>query len=115
MVMEIWRYPVKSAQGESLASVFVGLDGPDGDRSWAAVASDGLIADWVATARPGEDAVTPITGARPGGRFVDSGAVHVVTTDELAQLEREGVEVDVRRFRPNLVLTLERTLSVGDV
>jgi uncharacterized protein YcbX len=34
-VGEIRRYPVKSMQGESLASVTVGEDGLRGDRSWA--------------------------------------------------------------------------------
>ena len=34
-VSEIRRYPVKSMQGESLASVAVGEDGLRGDRSWA--------------------------------------------------------------------------------
>jgi uncharacterized protein YcbX len=39
----IWRYPVKSAQGESVPRVFVGVDGPDGDRSWACVCADGIV------------------------------------------------------------------------
>lgn len=39
----IWRYPVKSAQGESVPRVFVGVDGPDGDRLWAGVSADGIV------------------------------------------------------------------------
>jgi hypothetical protein len=52
--------------------------------------------------------------SRPGGRFVDFGAVHVVTTGALAELRREGVVGDVRRFRPNLVLSLDREPAPGD-
>ncbi len=34
-VSEIWRYPVKSMQGERLSSATIGPNGIDGDRSWA--------------------------------------------------------------------------------
>jgi len=192
--MAIWRYPLKSAQGESLTCVFFGVDGPDGDRSWACISADGavvsaknprrwgrllqvsatlrpgsdgqvlwvqipgsdpvvagtpdadhalsrfldeeirlareipadahlervwpsergMIPDWSADARPGREAVSKFTATRLDGRFVDFGAVHIVTTDELARLEQEGIEVDVRRFRPNLVLSLDQTLEPGD-
>jgi MOSC domain-containing protein len=39
----IWRYPLKSAQGECVPRVFLGPDGPDGDRLWAAVSADGIV------------------------------------------------------------------------
>src|ERR1051325_4263770 len=34
-VLELWRYPVKSLQGEQLHSVQVGADGLEGDRRFA--------------------------------------------------------------------------------
>jgi hypothetical protein len=34
-VVELWRYPVKSLQGERLATAEVGTDGITGDRQWA--------------------------------------------------------------------------------
>lgn len=65
----------------------------------------GLVPDWMALA-PGQDAVTPVSGARPGGRFTDFAAVHLVTTGALDLLARRLGEEAVapERFRPNLVL-----------
>lgn len=194
MVEAIWRYPLKSAQGESVSRAFFGPDGPDGDRSWACISADqmvvsakhprrwgrllhviatltdsrqgdvvqlqipgaqpvtagtaqadevlsgwlgaqvrltsevppgarlhrlwpkepGMIPEWADAARGGDDQVTEISGARPGGRFVDFGAVHIVTTSALAELRREEATADVRRFRPNLVLALDREPAPGD-
>ena len=55
-------------------------------------------------------------GARPGGRFVDFGAVHVLTTADLDQLRLDGSpDVHSRRFRPNLVLRLTHALKPGDI
>jgi uncharacterized protein len=212
MVDWIWRYPLKSAQGESLERVFIGPDGPDGDRAWACVTEDGMVVsaksprrwgrmlfvsaafgdggedmfvrvpggeslragtpeadaalsgwlgarvrltrevppqprlhrlwpkeagmlpEWAGGVTgedgvAGEEVVSEIGGARPGGRFVDFGAVHFVTTGALDALERAGaaltgaaltgaaraeVAADARRMRPNLVLTLEREPVPGD-
>ena len=36
-VAELWRYPVKSMQGERLDEAYVGPTGIDGDRAWAVV------------------------------------------------------------------------------
>src|SRR4051794_10017181 len=36
-VLELWRYPVKSLQGERLATADIGTFGIDGDRGWALV------------------------------------------------------------------------------
>jgi uncharacterized protein YcbX len=74
----------------------------------------GLIPEWVASAAAGAEEITAISGATPGGRFVDFGAVHLVTTGALAELERDGVTADVRRLRPNLVLALDREPAPGD-
>ena len=42
-VVEVWRYPMKSAGGERLAAADVGVDGIDGDRRWACVDGDGVV------------------------------------------------------------------------
>jgi MOSC domain-containing protein len=196
MVDWIWRYPLKSAQGESLKDVFVGRDGPAGDRSWACVSDDGIVVsakhprkwgrmlyvtatlvttahgeetvvripgrepltagtadtdlalsewlgarvrltrevprqprlhrlwpkepgmipDWAGNATPaaGEEEISEIAGAVPGGRFVDFGAVHLVTTSAVDALKREAPAADIRRLRPNLVLSLDREPVPGD-
>jgi uncharacterized protein YcbX len=191
----IWRYPLKSAQGEPLTSVFVSPDGPAGDRAWAAVSADGVVvsaknprrwgrmlyvsaaiddtagdpqtviripgheplaagtaqadealSEWLGApvrltsevppaprlhrlwpkepgmipewagdaAAPGQEETTKIGGAAPGGRFVDFGAVHLVTAGALAALDRAGAPADIRRLRPNLVLSLDREPAPGD-
>jgi uncharacterized protein len=194
MVDSIWRYPLKSAQGEAVPRVFIGADGPAGDRAWACISADGLIVsakqprrwgrmlsviavlltagqgggvlicvpgsaplragtpeaddalsgwlgervrltteippearlhrlwpkepgmipEWAAAAGPGYEEISKVSGAAPGGRFVDFGAVHLVTTGALAELARDGVPADVRRLRPNLVLALDREPAPGD-
>jgi MOSC domain-containing protein len=43
MVESIWRYPVKSAQGESVARAWFGTDGPAGDRAMACLTADGIV------------------------------------------------------------------------
>ncbi len=194
-MLMLWRYPLKSAAGESLPALLVGPDGPAGDRRWACLSSDGavvsaknprrwgrllavraslqpsatgstltvevpgveplvagsveadralsawlgepvrlvdtvpasarlqrhwpsqdgMIPDWV-TAQAGGTEHTEIAGARPGGRFVDSSPIHLVTEAELDDLSADlGIATDVRPFRPNLVLRLEREPEVGDV
>src|ERR1700722_19553928 len=203
MVESIWRYPLKSAQGESMARVFIDLDGPAGDRSWACITPDGIIVsakqprrwgrllyviatllapsreqgeqgeqgkdemvirvpghepltagtqqaddvlsswlgapvhltsevppeprlhrlwpdepgmipEWAKNAAAGEDVISDIGGAMPGGRFVDFGAVHLVTASALDELRRDGTDAEVRRLRPNLVLSLDREPAPGD-
>jgi uncharacterized protein YcbX len=195
MVESIWRYPLKSAQGEPVPRVFIGADGPAGDRAWACISADGMIVsakhprrwgrmlyvlavlmtarqgggvlirvpgaeplragtaaaddalsgwlgervrlttevpaqarlhrlwpaepgmipEWAgAAAGAGAEEITMVSGAAPGGRFVDFGAVHLVTTSALAELESDGAPADVRRLRPNLVLTLDREPAPGD-
>jgi hypothetical protein len=61
-----------------------------------------------------QEEITEIAGAVPGGRFVDFGAVHLVTTSALDALKGGGVPADVRRLRPNLVLSLGREPVPGD-
>jgi hypothetical protein len=74
----------------------------------------GMRPTW--TAAVDGETVSGLSGARPGGRFVDFGAVHVVTTADLEQLRIDGSpDVQSRRFRPNLVLRLTHALKPGDI
>jgi len=83
----------------------------------------GLVPDWMTGAVPGQEMVTEVSGARPGGRFVDFGPVHLVTTGALAELAGQlgRASVDATRFRPNVVLDAPRDpvpgqeLRIGDV
>jgi uncharacterized protein YcbX len=64
----------------------------------------GMVPDSMHASAGGE-LVTDIEGALPGGRFVDYGALHLVTTGALAELaEQRGAPVAAGRYRPNLVL-----------
>ncbi len=64
-----------------------------------------------------------MSGAAPGGRFADFGAVHLVTTGALARLAQQAgrASVDASQFRPNLVLDAPQDpepgqeLRIGDV
>jgi uncharacterized protein len=198
-VVSVLRYPLKSAQGESLDSVAVDPDGLRGDRGWACVdvhdgtlvsakhprrwgrilgvkarligdevtldlggaalvvgtgqadvalsahlgrevrltrvvpenarlhrqlpGEAGLVPEWMTGSTAGQELVTPIAGARPGGRFVDYGPVHLVTTGALAGLARRlgRAAVAAARFRPNLVVDVGcdpepgQELRLGDV
>lgn len=80
----------------------------------------GMLPEWAADARPGQAVVTEVAGAR-ARRFVDFGAVHLVTTGALRALEGQRCRpVSPLRFRPNLILDLPedpepgRLLHIGD-
>jgi uncharacterized protein YcbX len=162
----LWRYPVKSMQGETLSSAEIGASGIAGDRRWGVQVADSghilsakregrLLTAQASTAAtvvislpsgecltgvgPGmdtaltnwlgrtvrlveaEDHTTPTFDSqadetddasptrswqgRPGA-FVDSSAVHLVTTATLRAMERQRPDLDwrVARFRPNLLV-----------
>jgi len=62
----------------------------------------GLVPQWMRDAAAGQEMVTEVPGARPGGRFVDFGTVHLVTTGALDGLARQlgRSTVDAACFRP---------------
>ncbi len=66
----------------------------------------GLVPDWMTDAVPGQEMVTEVSGAQPGGRFVDFGPVHLLTTGALAELagQLKRASVDASRFRPNVIV-----------
>ncbi|BCJ42109.1 molybdenum cofactor biosysynthesis protein [Actinoplanes ianthinogenes] len=192
----IWRYPVKSARGETLAEAEVEDGGLAGDRTWACVDDQdatigsakhprrwgallqvrasgdpaivevggaryeagsaeadkalgehlgrpvrltrtapaeprihrllpeeaGMVPDWLADLRPGQERVEEAGGHARTGRFVDFGAVHLVTTGALAALaEKAGHPVPAERFRPNLLIDADADpdpgteVAIGDV
>ena len=71
-VAELWRYPVKSLQGERLATVDVGPEGLAGDRQWALF---DVATGYGLTARRVPDLLFL------SGRLRPDGAVEVVTPD----------------------------------
>ena len=75
----------------------------------------GMMPDWMADAMPGQERVTAMAGPGLIGRFVDFGAVHLVTTGALALLGRRmgGVDVAAQRFRPNLVIAAAQDPQIG--
>jgi uncharacterized protein YcbX len=144
-VASLWRYPVKSMQGQSLDAVEVSWHGLAGDRRWAFVRpgvvrsgfpwltiresarlsryrprfADPERADASATtvltpAGASFDVADPALAAElgPGVQVIkqdrgvfDSLPLSLITTGSIAALEaRSGVELDARRFRPNLVV-----------
>ena len=77
---------------------------------WAGSAAEGNAAEGAG----GTEEISEIAGAVPGGRFVDFGAIHLVTTRAVDALKREIPSADIRRLRPNLVLSLDREPVPGD-
>ena len=98
--------------GEPVTLSRVVPDGAGLERWWPS--EEGMVPEW-ATARAGEVQTTEVAGAQPGGRFVDFSAVHVVTSGQLGELADEGVDADVRRFRPNLVLDIDVAPGPGSL
>src|SRR5215468_1784459 len=106
----IWRYPVKSMQGEELAEASLGERGLAGDRAFALRdREDGKVATaknprkWPALFR---FSAAPVeTFALPPGTFFDCAPVHILTSATLARLSGSyaGGRFERPRFRPNLV------------
>lgn len=175
-IAEIWRYPVKSMQGERLAETELTPRGIDGDRVYAVKTAAGRIASAKNARRFGRlfecgsrgdhgtitiflptgefpigEADEPLSaflgepvGLSPdapaeteteidyldlddaelkfppmAGTFFDTTPLHVLFTSELEMLTQMlvGSNLDVRRFRPNILIEgspAGSTLTVGD-
>jgi len=82
-----------------------------------------MVPDWMTGAVPGQEMITEVSGARAGGRFVDFGPVHLLTTGALAELAGQlgRASVDAARFRPNVIVDAPQDpvpgqeLRIGDV
>jgi uncharacterized protein YcbX len=155
-VVGLWRYPVKSMMGEEVNSAEVTERGLVGDRQFAVVdAATGKVAGaknprkWgnffdfrAAYDEPpqansklpadmeGLDHRDTVTEWElPAGTFFDLAVIHVLTTatiDRLRALYPDG-RVEVRRFRPNIVVAtgpdaqgfvendwIDHTAAIGD-
>lgn len=151
-VAELWRYPVKSMAGESLAAAEVGWHGIAGDRRWAFVRGDTPRSGFpwltireqarmlhyrpafldlsqpdcsdVSVRTPGGaelDVIDPVLAAElaPGARAIklDRGAFDVSPISLLSRQSVSAVaglvrtELDVRRFRANIVLDADGPFS----
>jgi uncharacterized protein YcbX/ribosome-associated protein YbcJ (S4-like RNA binding protein) len=118
-VVELWRYPVKSLQGERLATAAIGTDGVVGDRQWALV--DPHTGDAL-TARRDPDLLFAT------GRLRADGGVEVVlpdgtvTADDGVLSDWLGRRVQLRRADgagpfhddPDARLSLVSTGTLGD-
>lgn len=145
-VAEIWRYPVKSMRGESLARAAIDARGFEGDRLFAVRDAEGKFGSGKSTRRfrrmdgllgfaarcDGEVPLVrfpdgrerrgdgpdidrelsaalgqPVTLAREAAiPHFDAAGIHIVTRVSLDWLRGKlpASRIDVRRFRPNLVL-----------
>jgi uncharacterized protein YcbX len=144
-VAALFRYPVKSMRGESVASIEVGWNGFVGDRRWAFV-RDGMTMNgfpWLTIRQrpelalhesrllnPDDPEKTPTIVKTPAGEQLDvadprladalgNGArvirqsrgifdalpLSLISRQTVAALSAEtGLDLDVRRFRPNIVV-----------
>ena len=170
-IAALYRYPVKSMDGNELSGVAVGPSGMPGDRGWAlretatgraasakrfpslmlckarysdepvagsppppaeVVLPDGNI---TTTDNPKANALlsrllgTDVVFARndDGSGHFDDRPLHLLTTAALATLRaKSGLDFDVRRFRPNVLIELDetgrpedswigKTLTIGEI
>jgi uncharacterized protein len=133
-VQQLWRYPVKSLAGESLAEAELTSDGVNGDRVVHVRSGSGLLTGrtrhdlLTLPARTRADGVIEVGGfpwrsaeaaalvveragadaelaAYDGPERFDVTNLLVLTDGELAEFaRRHGAPLDLRRLRPNLVL-----------
>jgi uncharacterized protein len=107
-VAELWRYPVKSLQGERLESCEVDAGGLSGDRAWGIFDLEtgfGLTARRVpkllfARARIGEDGSVAVAG--PGGDPLTSDAELSEWLGRRVELRRAGADDGSRRYENQL-------------
>jgi uncharacterized protein len=129
-IASIWRYPVKSLHGESLARAEVAETGIAGDRERALFVRDGharagktyrgkehdglhLIADPQTALRLGAQAGVGLE-LREGGGFFDGAPISVLVDRWLVELSAHvGYQVEPERFRPNFFVRADPSLE-GD-
>src|SRR3954453_13866303 len=93
-VLELWRFPVKSMQGERLTSADIGPDGIDGDRRWALV---DLATDSERTPRHAPGRLFPGARLRPDGEVDVVLPDGTVTSDDALLSAWLGRRVELRR------------------
>lgn len=93
-VLELWRFPVKSMQGERLTTADIGPDGIDGDRRWALV---DLATDSELTARQAPGLLFAAARLRPDGEVDVVLPDGTVTSDDALLSAWLGRRVELRR------------------
>ena len=81
-VLELWRYPVKSLQGERLETAVIGPEGISGDRQWALFDVD---SGFGLTARRIPDLLFA------AGRVGEGGGIEIVLPDGTATADDEAI------------------------
>lgn len=156
-LQSLWRYPVKSLQGEALDQAFIDERGIQGDRVYALADQNGKLGSGKSTNRFQRIDNLLSLGARKrdGGVYAgnkevgwvdvqsdgisrhlseflgqpvkimreqdsphfDDAPVHIILSSELARLQSllPEAEINLRRFRPNLVLETPRNMAPEDL
>src|SRR5579863_2400597 len=127
----IWRYPIKSLRGESLASAEVTATGIDGDRTSALFVRGGH-ARTGKTYRGKENAQFHLTAnvehaialgrargvtleRRSGERYFDAAPISLIVDRWLEELGAMlGRPVEHERFRPNLFVRADAAFDAGE-
>ena len=130
-VESIWRYPVKSLAGQSLAEAAVETSGIVGDRVKALFVRDGhprtgktfrgkehdrlhLSGDPAAARKLGADAGIDLE-LRDGDRYFDDAPVSLLVDRWLAELRAHvGYAVEPQRFRPNFFVRADPAFHDGE-
>lgn len=127
----IWRYPVKSLRGESLAAADVEADGIHGDRSGALIVESGHarlgktyrgkennrlhLHDDAAAAMNLASAGGVTVRAEDGDRYFDDAPVSIIIDRWLEALSAHvGYDVGPERFRPNFFVRAPRTFALDE-
>ena len=114
-VAQVWRYPVKSMQGESLDSLDLGRDRIAGDREWGVRASDTGIVLTGRTARPLLHAHAHVRGegvlvTLPDGRGLRDGDENI----DLALSSYVGRPVQLARAKTDEQAEFEAPVEFSD-
>lgn len=129
----VWRYPVKSLAGESLNEARVDIDGLAGDRTWALNVASGhprtgktyrgkehnllhTTNDVTRALDMGASrGVTLQLESERGKRYFDDAPVSLIFDTWIAQVESAlGMQLDPRRWRPNLYARAAHGFSVQE-
>ncbi len=109
-ITDIWRFPVKSLQGERISEVHLGVDGIHGDRAWSLVnAETGLHL----TARR-EPQLLYATASVIDDEVVVTLPDGKVATDDAALSNWLGYAVELRRAAADTSGTFETTLDEAE-
>jgi uncharacterized protein YcbX len=126
VMVQVGGRPVRagSADADAALSAHVGRpvrlsrDIPPGARLHRRLPDEvGMVPEWMDDVLPGQETITAMGGPGRPCRFVDFGAVHILTTGALSLLGRRmgGTDAAAGRFRPNLVVDAPHDPEPGQV